>query len=47
MVGGWWIGAGVVMMPGGALALLIGLAEWNNRQAARLVLRATPSKPGS
>jgi len=47
MVVGWWIGAGIFMVPGGALALLIGLAEWNNRQAARMILRATPSEPGS
>jgi hypothetical protein len=40
MVTGWWLGAGVVVIPGGFVALMVGLVEWSNRRAARLVLNA-------
>jgi hypothetical protein len=40
MVTGWWLGAGVVVIPGGLVALMVCLVEWSNRRAARLVLNA-------
>jgi hypothetical protein len=40
MVTGWWLGAGVVVIPGGFVALMVCLVEWSNRRAARLVLNA-------
>ncbi|MDG9675842.1 hypothetical protein [Micromonospora sp. DH14] len=43
MVIGSWLGAGVVVIPGGLVALMIGLVEWNTRRAARLVVSAAPA----
>ncbi|MFG1916999.1 hypothetical protein [Micromonospora sp. NPDC048898] len=37
---GSWLGAGVVVIPGGAVALMIGLMEWNTSRAARAVVNA-------
>jgi hypothetical protein len=40
MLVGWWLGAGVVTIPGGIVALMVGLAEWSIRRTARQVLGA-------
>jgi hypothetical protein len=49
MLTGWWLGAGVVVIPAGGIAFMIGLAEWSNRRVARqMLMAATPdSSAGS
>ncbi|WP_371409182.1 hypothetical protein [Micromonospora zamorensis] len=38
IVFGSWLGAGVVVIPGGIVALTIGLIDWNGRRTARMVM---------
>ncbi|MBQ1023996.1 hypothetical protein [Micromonospora sp. C95] len=40
MIFGSWAGAGVIVVPGGAAALALGLLEWNNRRVAHCILEA-------